>query len=455
MRTEKEPETRVSETNRAPEAAKGSESRAEDAIAYIHGAQMYSRKAGLSNMRRLLALLGNPHQHLRFVHVAGTNGKGSTCAMIEAVLRVAGLRTGLYTSPYLQVYNERIRIAGEVISDEALVESFLPVREAVEQLRAEDVRCTTFEIGTAVAFLAFERAQVEIVVAEVGIGGIDDPTNVITPLVCAIAAIGLDHTEILGDSLEQIAAKKAGIAKAGVPLVLHPAPPNVERVVRVACQQAGAPLIALSGQEVCPLEDTMAGQRFDFALDAWQLPGVSIPLHGAFQLGNAAVALTVVHCLREAGMPIPTEAIYQGMAQTYWPGRLEWWPSKPQYLLDGAHNAQGMRALRTYVQEHLAGQERVLLSAVLEDKARDEMLDVLARLSETVVCTQVPGQPRAWPAEALAAALAQRGCQAIVREDFTSAMREAGILAGPEGVVLCTGSLYLVGAVRQVLEEGR
>lgn len=438
---------------RAPEVAGGNEARAEEAIAYIHGAQMYSRKVNLSNMRRLLALLGNPHQRLSFVHVAGTNGKGSTCAMIESVLRAAGLRTGLYTSPYLQVYNERIRIAGEPISNEALVESFPPVREAVEQLRTEEIRCTTFEIGTALAFLAFERARVDIAVVEVGIGGIDDPTNVITPLACAIAAIGLDHTEILGDSLEQIAAKKAGIAKAGVPLVLHAAPPNVERVVRVACGQAGAPLIALSGQEVNLLEDTTDGQRFDFALDAWRLSEVFLPLQGAFQLGNAAVALAVLRCLQEAGVAIPTGAILQGMAQVRWPGRLEWWQGNPQYLLDGAHNAQGMLALRAHVKAHLQERKRVLLAAVLEDKVQDEMLDALARLAETAVCTQVPGQKRAWPAEALAAALAQRGCQVIVREDYTSAMREAAILAGPEGVVLCTGSLYLVGAVRGVLEE--
>lgn len=427
--------------------------RAEEVIAYIHDAQMYSKKVNLSNMRKLLALVGDPHQRLRFVHVAGTNGKGSTCAMVEAVLRAAGLRTGLYTSPYLEVYNERIRIAGESISDELLVACFEPVREAVERLRAEeDIRCTTFEIGTALALVAFERTGVELAVVEVGMGGVDDPTNVITPLVCAITAIGLDHTEILGDSLEQITAKKAGIAKAGVPLVLHAAPPNVQRIVRVACEQAGAPLIALSGEEVRLLKDTGAEQRVDFALDAWRFPNLRLSLPGAYQRGNAAVALTVLCQLREAGILIPADAIYQGMAQVRWPGRLEWFPGAPQYLLDGAHNAQGMRALRTYVEEHLSGRQLILLTAVLEDKAQEETLDVLSRLAEEAVCTQIPGQPRAWPAGALAAALAQRGCQVQVVEDLTSAIRAAGLLAGTEGVVLCTGSLYLVGAVRGMLE---
>lgn len=429
----------------------------EQAVGWIHAARETGRKSGLDNMRRLCALLGNPQNALHAIHVAGTNGKGSTCACIDAMLRAAGYRVGLYTSPYLQRYAERIRIGGVPIGEKGFLNAFAPVRAAVEALRVEGVQPTTFEIGTALAFMAFAQARVDVCVLEVGLGGRLDPTNVIEPMVCAITAIELDHQAILGETLEAIAGEKAGIIKPGVPVVTAPADPQVNAVFAQASADRGAPWFPMHGAEMTaqPIDASLAltAQCAAFDWQGWSLSEVILRLPGAHQLQNAAVALAVVALLNGMGLCVSDAAVLQGLAGVRWPARLEYIPGVPGVLLDGAHNAHGARALAAYVADlpqQWAELPRVLLCGVLQEKATKEMVDALADLAPMAVVT-APEERRALPAQTLAEALAARGVRVMVDTEPAEAWVRARQAAGPDGLVIIAGSLYLVGAVRALL----
>ncbi len=448
------------------------------AVDYIHAARDHRGKNGLSNMVRLCARLGNPERALRAVHVAGTNGKGSTCACIDAMLRAAGYRVGLYTSPFLQHYTERIRLDGEPLGDAAFLAAFALVHAAVEALHAEDVWATPFEMGTAMAFLAFAQADVDVCVIEVGLGGRLDPTNVLTPLVCAITAIGLDHQALLGDTLTAIAAEKAGIIKPGVPVVIAAqSVPEIGEVFAARAAELGTPLYPLTGDELTPLPFDaslrLSAQRAAFAYGDWTLEQVWLRLPGAHQLRNAATALAVIARLREIGLPIPDEAVVAGLSGVRWPGRLEWFPRKgdrPGVLLDGAHNAHGALALAEFVRslpanvgeavnhaEAANGAEtpaRVLLCGMLSEKLSENMLDALSGLAPRAFIV-APHDRRAIPPEQLAGKLAERGVEALPCGDVASAFAQACRAATPEGMVIAAGSLYLVGELRALLTAAR
>lgn len=398
----------------------------EDAIAFIHGTYGLGEKNGLENMHPLLALLGNPQEQFKSVHVAGTNGKGSVCAFLQASLRVAGYRTGLYTSPFLQRYNERMRIDGRPIPDEGLALLMEPVADAVEQLRGQGIRPTEFEIGTALAFLFFAREKVDIAVIEVGLGGRLDPTNVIHPLVSVIAAIGLDHTKVLGSTLEAIAGEKAGIIKQGVPVVLSAQnKASVRRVVEDRCLELGAPLL---------IPD--AGAKAELGI-----PGVH-------QQYNAAAASAALQLLREGGFDRLSEAaIAEGLRRARWPGRLEWVQDEPAVLLDGAHNGQGVQALAGYVRS-LPPAHTVLVCGILQDKQWQDMVSTFATVAEAVVCV-MPENHRALTAQVLADAFVQEGVAATTAATVPEAIDRAKELAGAKGRVVVAGSLYLVGEVRE------
>ncbi|MDR3050388.1 MAG: bifunctional folylpolyglutamate synthase/dihydrofolate synthase [Oscillospiraceae bacterium] len=422
-------------------------------VAYIHAAREHGEKVGLRNMQALCARLGDPQNGLKALHVAGTNGKGSVCAYLDAVLRAAGYRVGMYTSPYLQRYQERIRLDGRPIGEAAFVRAFARVQPQVEALRGEGLRPTAFEIGTALAFVAFAQAGVDVCVIEVGLGGRLDPTNVVTPLVCAIAAIGMDHTQVLGDTPEAIAGEKAGIIKPGVPVVTAPALPGVRAVFARAAAEQGAPWLPLAGDETRALpSDGATGQLCDFALEPWVLPGLRLGLLGAHQLGNAALALAALARLKSAGWAVPDAAVRAGCAGVRWPGRLEHVPGTPQMLLDGAHNAQGALALANYLENLPAGGRRVLLCGLLRDKLDADMPAAMARTAGVAVATGMD-DPRALEAPALARALTAHGLAAEAWPDRAAALARARALAGPDGLVVVAGSLHLVGAIRALLQE--
>ena len=418
---------------------------AQQVIEAIHAARFTGRKVGLENTRALMDRL-HIATTVPAIHVAGTNGKGSVCAMVERVLRQAGYATGLYTSPYLQVYNERIRLNGEPVSDELLARYGNQVLDAAAELEKEGVQPTAFELGTALALLIFQQQKADVMVIEVGIGGRLDPTNVITPLVSVITAIGLDHMQILGDTLAKIAGEKAGIIKPETPVVCHPAETEVAQVFAQRAEALHAPLIQLATTQIRNVQSGRYGSEADYDVQGVRLH-VATPLPGAHQLTNTLTALNALTALSTRGFPISQEAMRQGMALVRWPARLEW---AGNVLLDGGHNPQGIAALMAYVQTWLRDTHRVLVTGVLEDHLQPDMLQSLSELGQEII-TITPDSPRAMQGERLAEQLRRLGRPAQYAPGIHEAMQLAQQKAGSEGVVLVAGSLYLAGAVRTEL----
>jgi len=366
--------------------------------------------------------------------------------MLESILRAAGYRTGLYTSPFLQMYQERIRLDGLPLADELMVKYGEPLVDAARELEKQDVQVTPFEMGTALALSAFEGERVDIAIIEVGLGGKLDPTNIVKPCLCGIGAIGMDHMNFLGNTLAEIAGEKAGIIKPGVPVVCHVAENDVANVFATKAAEMQAPLRQMRMEYLTGAKADAHGATASYALEGeWR--DVRIPLPGAHQLTNAMTVLAMVEELRKQGWNIPDEAVYGGMANTRWPARLEWCG---KVLIDGAHNPQGIAALRDYVQTYLADEKRVLLTGVLEDKLQPEMLGMLASLGQKIV-TVTPDNPRAMQAAELAHRLNAVGGDAVPADSLQDGLNKARALAGDEGMVIAAGSLYFAGGLRTVL----
>ncbi|MEG0935952.1 MAG: folylpolyglutamate synthase/dihydrofolate synthase family protein [Clostridia bacterium] len=425
--------------------------RAQALIEWIHSARTFGEKVGLSNMLALTEALGHPEKNLRCVHVAGTNGKGSVCAMLERVLREAGYHTGLYTSPYLIRYNERVRLDGVPIDDQRLIACGQRVRLAAEALARAGVKPTAFELGTALAFCAFDEAKVDVAVIETGLGGRLDPTNVLKPIVCAITTIGLDHVEILGGTLPEIAREKAGIFKPGAPVALYPQPGTVMAVFDEVARARGVELRLSGDYPIEALHQDAYGARFTLTLPEFGEMAVRVPLPGLHQALNARLALATLGLISRQGFAVSRKAAEEGIARTVWPGRLEWLGGA---LLDGAHNPEGARALAEYLRAFFGGRDIVLLTGMMRDKQPEICADILSAHCAKVVATQV-AWPRALPAEALAQIYRARGVDAEAVADATAALARAREIAGEGALLVVAGSLYLVGAVRaEILGEG-
>jgi len=394
---------------------------------------MTDREPGLGRIRALLEKLGNPQRDLRFIHIAGTNGKGSTAAMIASALTQAGLRTGLYTSPHLRRLSERFQVDGAEISPKALTEISKKVQDAAEDQ-------TEFEVMTAIGMLYFQKMRCDRVVLETGLGGRLDSTNVIeAPEACVITRIGLEHTRLLGDTLEKIAGEKAGIIKPGCPVVLYRQERSVLRAVEAHCRENR--LILTDPESVRRLSCTPEGQSFTYRGRG----PFQIPLLGGHQLQNAAAALDTLWALR-----VPDEAIAQGLKHTRWPGRLELVGRNPDILLDGGHNPQCMEAVSQALKELYPGKKILFLLGVLADKDYPAMLRELIPLAKQFVCT-APDSPRALPAEELARVLRELGKPAQACVTPQEAVETVSALAGPDDVVCICGSLYMIGEIRGYL----
>ncbi|MEG1633774.1 MAG: folylpolyglutamate synthase/dihydrofolate synthase family protein [Oscillospiraceae bacterium] len=412
----------------------------QEALKYIEGVSWLGSRPGLSRISELLSRLGNPQDALKYVHVAGTNGKGSTCAMLASVLRAAGFRTGLYTSPYLWSFNERMRVNGAAISDEALAETVSELAAAAEGM--ED-KCTEFELITAGAFLWFKHEKCDVVVLEVGLGGRLDATNVINCPECAVITnIGLDHTEILGDTTEKIAFEKAGIIKGG-PTVSYEQTPEVAAVLRAACESRGSDLRFADFSDIIRHADGVRGQEFSLGDGA----RYKLPLLGEHQLRNAATALAALDVLRERGWRISDSALRRGLRTVCWPARFEVVMERPWFVVDGGHNPQCVETTAENLRRYFPERRRVLLIGVLADKDWRAMLDILAPAAEAFVAV-TPDSPRALPAEELCAELQKYGKPAIWREGIREGVVAAMGLAGRDGMVCSVGSLYMAGATR-------
>ncbi len=415
----------------------------------IHGSYAMGSKNGHRNVLALLDMLqvnlaGGP----RIIHVAGTNGKGSTCAMLAAILKAAGYKVGLYTSPFLQHYQERIRLNGVPLADDLLSQYGTPLVAAAERLQAEDAFVTPFEMGTALALAVFAGEQCDFAIVEVGMGGRLDPTNIVKPCLCAITAIGLDHMGFLGDTLEAIAGEKAGIIKPGVPVVCHPAEAGVRTVFAEAARALKAPLRQLDASAIRCVESDMHGSTVTYELETiW--PDMRLALPGAYQVTNAMTVLALVEELRKQGHALPTEVVRRGLNETVWPARLEW-ACEGRVLIDGAHNPQGVEALGQFVDKYLRSRPLVLLTGVLADKVQPDMLARLAHLAPEIV-TVTPDNPRAMLAEDYAAHLNALGGHATAAASLEDGIAAARALAGEEGLIIAAGSLYFAGALRTAL----
>ena len=414
-----------------------------EALDYINGVRWLGSRPGLERVSELLERLGRPQDTLRFVHVAGTNGKGSCAAMCASVLRAAGLKTGLYTSPCLWRFNERMQINGKMIGDDELAALVERIRVPCE---AMDEHPTEFEMMTAAAFLWFADQGCDIVVLEVGLGGRLDATNVIDACeVGVIMNIGLDHTEILGDTLEKIAAEKAGILKKGCPCVLYQQTPGVEAVVEGVCRERGCALRVADFSAIVPEFDSLEGQTFLYK----NVP-YAIPLLGAHQLKNAAVVIETVECLRERGWRISDEALEHGLYATVWPARFELLREDPPFVLDGGHNVQCAATVADNLRRYFPDRRRILLLGVLADKDYEGMLEQLAPEADAFVCV-TPDSERALPASALAEKLARFGKPTTVCDGIPAGVAEAQDEAGEDAVVCAVGSLYMAGEIRACL----
>ena len=417
----------------------------EEALEYIHAVQWAGHKPGLSRTRTLLAALGDPHKTLRFVHVAGTNGKGSTAAMLASCLQAAGYRVGLFTSPFINRFNERIQINGEQIPDEALVQLVEQVRPAADAMT--DIP-TEFEIITALGMLWFARQQCDIVVLEVGLGGTLDSTNVIDPPECAvITALGMDHVKELGPTLADIAAAKAGILKPGSPAVSYGGVPEADAVIARVAKEQHAPLTVVDFSKLRLDGGDLDEVTFDFD----GLDGVRLPLIGSYQPRNAAVAITALRVLRGRGWDIPEQAIRKGLETVKWPGRFELLRRAPAFVLDGSHNAHGMRATVQSLRDRFPGEKFVFLLSIMADKDVDEMLDLLAPLAKRFV-TVAAHTPRALPAETLAEAIRTRSIPTEAAPGIEEGVARAVELGG-QGPVCALGTLYFSGEVREAFQK--
>ena len=364
----------------------------EEALRYYAQIDMMGSHLGLDRMAELLRRLGNPEKQLKFVHVAGTNGKGSTAALLDACLRQAGYRVGLYTSPHLVRYNERFQVNGQPISDTALAEATEQVKTAADTM--EDAP-TQFELLTCVAFCCFLSAGCDIVVLEVGLGGRLDATNSIpVPEAAVITRIGLEHTEILGDTIEKIAAEKGGIIKAGGTVVLGDSSEAVVGVTQEICQERGAALIP--ARSAVPLSKSLEGQRFSWG----PYPEICLSLLGEHQLQNAATALTVLEVLRTKGWQIPDEAILKGMRTAVWPGRFECVSRHPVIIIDGGHNQQCAEAIAVSLRSYFPGKKCSFLMGVLADKDFHGIFDAILPLAARIAAV-TPDSHRALPAPEL------------------------------------------------------
>ena len=413
----------------------------EEAIEFIHKKVWQGSRPGLDRTRELLQKMGEPQNSLRFVHVAGTNGKGSTSVLLSSVLRCCGLRTGLYTSPYLSRFNERMQVDGEPISDGELAE--ITALCAPLALSMADTP-TEFELVTAIAFEFFKRQHCDVVVLEVGMGGRLDSTNVIkAPLCSVITNIGLDHTRELGDTAEKIAAEKAGIIKSGCPTVIYDLPESVRAVIRERCVQQDSALTAADFGAIVPLSDTLEGQAFSYK----SFSELRLPLLGAHQLKNAAVVLETIDVLRRKGLEISDESVREGFEQTVWPARFEILSQDPYFVVDGGHNPQCAETVAASLLKYFPNRRRVILFGVLADKDYMGLAAILNEAADEFV-TITPPSPRALSAEALAESLAVFGKPVTTCGSIPEAVELAKEKAGRDGAVCAVGSLYSAGTVR-------
>jgi dihydrofolate synthase / folylpolyglutamate synthase len=442
-----------------------------EALDYIYGHTNYEAvpkphaddNYDLRRLDLILARLGNPHLKAKSLHIAGTNGKGSTSAMLAAVLLTAGYRTGLYTSPHLVTTRERFVVDGRMISEERLTEIVCRIQPEIERVNREAAygKLTVFEILTTLCFVWFAESGCEIQVMEVGMGGRYDATNVIQPETCFLTSISLDHTSILGDTIAKIAQEKCGIIKPGCGVISHPQAAEAEAIIAQTCRDKGVKLIRV-GQDV-----TRRSLGFDYDHQEIDIKGrldnyqVSIPLLGQYQLDNAAAAVAGLETLQEKGYHISKNAILKGLAAVKFPGRMNIVGRRPLIVLDGGHNPSAAHNLKEALSQYFKpaaapepARKFILVIGISGDKDIPGIIRELAPVFTVVIATRARS-PRATQPETIAAEFARYGITALKRDTVAKAIAEAQKAAAEDDLICVTGSLYVVGEAIEYLEEYR
>ena len=423
----------------------------------IHEFNRFGMVLGLDRMEELLRRLGNPQDDLKVIHVAGTNGKGSVSKYLEEGLSACGYKMGLYTSPYIETFNERIRYDGADISDEDLEYYGQKVVSAAEAMVADGLDSPTeFEVVTAIAFLYFAGRQADITILEVGLGGIGDSTNVVkNPLASVITSISYDHMAQLGSSLAEIAVNKAGIIKTGCPVIANVPQRDAAKIIARKAYAMGSRLYDISGIRAAVSDETPFSQKVSMELYEKSYSDVEISMVGRHQAENLKTALATLEILRKSGaVKLDREALYEGLKRARQPGRFEVISEDPLVIIDGAHNEAGAQALQETMAQHFAGKKILLVAGILADKEIDSIVKFLTKITDHIIVTE-PDNPRKLAAEKLAEHVADFGAAAEVVSDVEAAVHRAKELADDYDVILFAGSLYLIGDVRRLWRNER
>ncbi|MYH82528.1 bifunctional folylpolyglutamate synthase/dihydrofolate synthase [Candidatus Poribacteria bacterium] len=456
----------------------------EAALAYIEAfidyerSPDFSRQARLYNLNRislLLKRLGNPHDRLRVIHIAGSKGKGSTAALVASVLTQAGYKTGLFTSPHLITPRERCRIDDELISEADVAFYIDKIKPAIETVSASEFgRVSFFEIYTALAFTYFADKATDFAVIEVGLGGRLDATNVVTPVATVITPISLEHTAILGETYTEIAAEKADIIKEGCPLVLAPQHPDARAVFEKVANERNVPIVEVKTHDVThkPISGDVEqehristsqlvrnadgipiAQQFDVETDSESYSQLRIPLLGHHQFVNATTAIAAIECLKQEGYAIPKNSIYDGFKNVQWHGRIQRIMSAPLVVLDGAHSVVSMAALCLTLRESFRYTQAIFIVSLMRDKNLKAIGDIVSKTADTVIATQVSENPRVMAAEAIQEAWSGTCEQITICPNPEKAIAKALASASPTDLICITGSLYLVGQALKIFKS--
>lgn len=423
-----------------------------NAIEYIENIGTFGSIPGLERMETLLKHLGNPQDKLKVIHISGTNGKGSTCIMIESILRNAGYNIGLYTSPHLHKYNERIKINNIDISDKAFANLAKKIiTECNKMVNTGEAQVTIFEFITALAICYFYENKIDYVILEVGMGGKYDATNIIkSPILSVITSIGMDHMEYLGDTIEQIALEKGGIIKKNSPTVLYFQSVYVYNVIEKICLQQNSNLYYCNTVEVNIKSEDLYNTVFSIKTNYYQYENIILNMIGEYQIYNAETALLAIEALKDSGINISNENVLKGLEEAYWQGRMELVSENPYLILDGAHNVDGITMLCEYIKKHFPNKNITFLIGILKDKEYKKMLDMIIPLAHNIIITE-PISSRALTIETFETIASQ---PIYKQKDITKAFNIAQEITKPDEVIICVGSLYLIGELKKIFLGG-
>lgn len=422
-----------------------------EAMEYMEEINKYGSVLGLENMRELCSRLNNPQDSLKFVHIAGTNGKGSVLAYLSSILKEAGYKVGRYLSPTIFEYRERIQINGCPITKKGLCKCLEQIQLVIEQM-IEDGKAhpTPFEVETVMAFLYFKEMNCDIVVLETGLGGLLDATNIIRNTVASVfASISMDHMQFLGNTLVEIAKNKAGIIKNGCYVISAPQENEVIQVLQEEAEKNGCPLAFVNEKEIKKVKYGIEKQRFSYS----GLKDLEIMLAGQFQIVNAALAVEVIHVLANVGFPVSENKLRKGLVSASWPGRFSVISKKPLFIVDGAHNEDAAVKLAQSIRFYFAGKRIIYIIGILRDKEYNKIIGETYELAEQIITVAAPGNPRAMSAYELAKEVQKFHPNVTSADSLEEAVELSYLLADKETVIIAFGSLSYLGDLIKIVEN--